>query len=310
MIGDFRPNGAHKPRKILWISRKAELVRLKKQAKYSTTSLTASLNMFSHVQSWMQIGILDTRLELTTKVLTQAIGYVEGTHDAQDDLVAETTSRLSSTESFYTIDCEDESETTNSRSGLDVIPAASIHSDAKKFCRCKCHSIFQVATPFWVKQILGIFTFNRSGSPFPGCKSCNSNGCSTGTAVYMQLSYKAPTWTFLKALILCMQTEIVSGCIRSYNISVPKVIPYTAKVWSLIELGNLSELRELLCSGEFYPHDVALDGTSLLKVFLLAVGCMQMLSKIQYAVIHQQHEIYSLLVTMGANPMFCDQSGV
>ncbi|KAF2451356.1 hypothetical protein P171DRAFT_4489 [Karstenula rhodostoma CBS 690.94] len=294
LIGDFRPNGARKPKKTMWIFRKADLLRLKQQAKYNTRSLTASLNTFSNVHSCLKIDMLHSRLEVPTHISTNDTDNLLRTAERTGNLEVGSLNPTSSTESFFTASCDDWYEALSKTSILDRVPSTGTNINCKQYCRCKCHSMFKVSTSRWIKRILGAFMFSGGGPSPYGRGPCDQEDCCRNGRIYVQISYMAPSWMFLHALVLCVQAQIVAGTIRSYNISIPRTIGYTAKVWSIVELGYLSELRALFVNGLATAYDIALDGTSLLK----------------YAVVHQQYEVYSFLLTMGANPLLCDQSGV
>jgi hypothetical protein len=276
LIEDFRPNGARKPKKTMWVCRKADLLRLKQQAKYHTRSLTASLNTFSNVQTWIKIGMLHSRLEVPSHILTGENNQLLQTAGCDGSLVIDALGPTASTESFYTVSCDDVDEASSRESTGDPLPLTATNATCKRYCRCKCHTTFQACTPGWIKLVLGTFVFNGGGISYFGRGPCDQDCCQNGR-IYVQMTYVAPSWMFLDALALCAQAEIIGGSIRSYNISIPRTIEYTAKVWSLIELGCLSELKALFGDGLATPYDVTLDGTSLLKVRLISSERLYML---------------------------------
>jgi hypothetical protein len=310
LIEDFRPNGTRKPKKTMWVCRKAELLRLKRQAKHNTTSLIVSLSSFSHLQTWIKIGMLHSRLEVPRHILTRENYQLLSTAGCDGNLAIDALRPTASTESFYTVNCDDVDETSSRESSGDPSPSTETNTTCKRYCRCKCHPKFQACTPGWIKLVLGTFILNGGGTSHFRRLPCDQEDCCRNKTIYVQMTYMAPSWMFLKALALCAQAEIVSGSIRSYNISIPRTIEYTAKVWSLIELGCLSELKALFDDGLVTPYDVAMDGTSLLKVRLIySQRLCYVLMILQYAVIHQQDEVYSFLLALGASPLYCDQSG-
>jgi hypothetical protein len=46
----------------------------------------------------------------------------------------------------------------------------------------------------------------------------------------------------------------------------PRVIPNSAEIWSIIELGKMEQLRKLLAQRDASPYDVSVRGVSILKV--------------------------------------------
>ncbi|KAL1604884.1 hypothetical protein SLS60_004424 [Paraconiothyrium brasiliense] len=79
-----------------------------------------------------------------------------------------------------------------------------------------------------------------------------------------------------------------------FQFHLPRIIPSTAPVWSIIELGKLPELQDMLKEKSVSLHDVTASGRSLLN----------------YAAVKGQVSIYEFLVNLGADPYFRDCSGI
>lgn len=59
--------------------------------------------------------------------------------------------------------------------------------------------------------------------------------------------------------------EMIMGKL-SCSLTTAEVIPSTAQVWSLVELGKLDELRHIFSHRSMSPFAVNIQGTSLLKL--------------------------------------------
>jgi hypothetical protein len=93
--------------------------------------------------------------------------------------------------------------------------------------------------------------------------------------------------------------------------TLPGVISDSARIWSIIEIGNLDELSGMLFNGEISPHAVSNCGVSLLKVGLPpALGHTAIDINLQHAASQGQNEIYAFLLAQGADPYLYDHVGM
>jgi hypothetical protein len=91
----------------------------------------------------------------------------------------------------------------------------------------------------------------------------------------------------------------------------PGVISDSARIWSIIEIGNLDELSGMLFNGEISPHAVSNCGVSLLKVGLPpAFGHTAIDINLQHAASQGQNEIYAFFLAQGADPYLYDYAGM
>lgn len=222
------------------------------------------------------------------ETLTIVDDYQDEGNDSLSNVVA-TTNKVEEEENLV-IAGDYQDEGTDSFSDF----VATTNQICQMHCQCKCHLIAQISTPTWIRHILGLFTIYGNGTILFGKKTCDKDYCHASGPLYVQMSYTTPAWTLAKTLIMCMQSSSVTDPIPLYNICFPRVIPYTAQVWSFVELGKVSALRTMFTDGLASPYDIGLDGTSLLK----------------YALVHGQYETYKLLLDLKAHPYFRDQFGV
>jgi hypothetical protein len=97
-----------------------------------------------------------------------------------------------------------------------------------------------------------------------------------------------------------------------FNIRTPRIIPSSAAVWSIIELGKKSDLQDMVTQNVISPFDVNPLGRSLLRVREIPSGfAVPLLIEVtQYAALKGQNEIYKVLLSLKADPYFRDQSGM
>ena len=78
----------------------------------------------------------------------------------------------------------------------------------------------------------------------------------------------APTWTLLKALNTVVKAQCIHGLDFSSRTS--RASPYNPTVWSLIELGKLSNLQQMTKTNALPPFHMNPSMQSLLKVSTLS----------------------------------------
>jgi hypothetical protein len=280
-----------KPSKRSWLRRKSKLVQLTSQVSALTVSLDAALGILQRVQSSvtanqtaLKIDMVlskvealvarspDTSLPPLADVLMNNISEEAQMTDqngsnnsARSQVTRSALSRKSSWQSFHSA-----LSTSSDSSGTLVSFSGSLSADTKceSFCPCQCHVSTQSAMPWWVTQLLGRITLHGNGSMLLNRQTCNKKHCRRSGSARLQISYIAPAWTLLQTFNVYVRAELIGGVFSCVNMSMPRVIPNSAVVWSIIELGRINELRNMLSRRETSPNDVSLRGESLLKVRL------------------------------------------
>lgn len=272
-----------KPSKKRWLLQKSTLIRLTNMVRPIVHSLTTTTSVLRTVASDQKLSKLDN---MVTRLTIQNIELLQNTAKAattvEDNMPLETkldysishaigleestkcgnisTSRRSSIDSFHSAFS---SSAESTRTILSI--TGTIGNDmCESFCPCQCHVSSHVRTPHWVKQFLGTMTFHGNGSILLNRRPCNKN-CRRSGPTSIQFSYFAPAGTLLKSLNVIIFKAQSIHCL-DFNICMPRVIPYNATVWSIIELGKLSNLKEMISQNAISPYDVNPSGRSLLYV--------------------------------------------
>ncbi|KAH8727308.1 hypothetical protein GQ44DRAFT_703779 [Phaeosphaeriaceae sp. PMI808] len=304
-----------------WLYRKPKLSQLAKQVADVTTSLAAAIHVLQGVQNF----------NLSSARMDMLLAQIETLHQAsrtgskhnvpmsldsplQDSasrpkdssdagvfrnngpyLAMDVGSRSSSTESFRTARSGHEASPETISSPANVLSSErtlATKVGCERFCQCQCHSSNRLRTPTWTTRLFGSMNFHGNGSILLNRRACNRTFCRRSGCLRVQVSYIAPAW--LKAFIVYTKAESLGGIAPSYSIIMPRVIPFSAVVWSMVELGKIPELRELFAHRLASPYDVGVDGVSLLK----------------YAALKGQNEVYHFLLTQNADPYLRDHSGM
>lgn len=280
-----------KPSKRTWLRNRSRLEELTTQVTNLITSLTTALGILQGFQHSTTSNHTSIKLDLVLsqiRTLTQkppdAISslpldmqirkILDEIQKAQGDPAVTTPasrvdqrslSRRSSTESFYSV----HSNSTDSTGTLISVTGSLLaDSECESFCPCQCHLSTQSRMPWWITRLIGSMTVHGNGSILTNRQSCNKKHCRRSGSTRVQVSYVTPAWTFLQACNICIMAETVGGVMPSLNIFMPRIIPNNAPAWSIVELGNLSELRDMLSRREVSPYDVSVRGISLLKASL------------------------------------------
>ncbi|KAF2645320.1 hypothetical protein P280DRAFT_117218 [Massarina eburnea CBS 473.64] len=170
---------------------------------------------------------------------------------------------------------------------------ATTGTTCERFCRCLCHIATHFQTPTWACKFFGSLVLHGNGSIRLRRRACNLDSCNQSGSARIQALYAAPRWISFSGFVIYANAQIVNHLTPAFNLTLPRTIPYSAMAWSCIELGNISELKNLLSLRLTSPYDIAPDGSSLLK----------------YAAIHGQNDIYDLLVKQNADPFMRSPSG-
>ncbi|KAI8942710.1 hypothetical protein NX059_000758 [Plenodomus lindquistii] len=300
IIKDINGKGAasrvHKLSKRTWLRRKPKLLRLTEQIVSSSHTLSTSLDTIQGVHNGMIAHEHTLRLDLALSRLEVLSPSPDpGSQDAepiqlqgQSDMA--TVSRRSSCTSF--------------KSAISTLPASSMITavdtgdqptaeGCEQFCPCRCHTSSDTHTPWFMAHIFGRTVIHGNSSTLLRRPECNKKHCRRSGSTRLQILWAAPFWLLLKEFSVYVRVESMCGGIPSLSLFLPRMIPSSAIVWSLIELGKISEVRNMLSHQEISVHDVNTRGVSLLK----------------YAVIKGQVEICHLLLSRGADACFRDESG-
>lgn len=272
-----------------WMRRKSALIRLTKKVSPIVHSLTAAASILRAIASDQRLSkmndmltiltiqniellqkpanntttvgdevSLETKLDLAITQAIEADAPNKGQHTS-NTRHHEGKSRRSSIDSFHSA----LSSSSDSAESIVSITGSSGALKCEQFCPCQCHINSQIRTPLWVKQIFGTMTFHGNGSILLNRRTCNKS-CHRSGLASIQFSYLAPAWTLLKALNVIVKAQSIHGL--DFNIRMPRVIPYNATVWSVIELGKLSNLQDMVSRNAISPYDVNPSGRSLLSV--------------------------------------------
>lgn len=278
-----------KPSKRSWLRRKSKLVQLTAHVSALTVSLDAALGILQRVQSSVTANETALKIDMVlskveTLVAREPRAFPTPATDVLIDNISEEAqmasqngsngrarsqvtrsalSRKSSWQSFHSA-----LSTSSDSSGTLVSFSGSLSADTEceSFCPCQCHVSTQSTMPWWVTQLFGRMTLHGNGSMLLNRQPCNKKHCRRSGSARLQVSYIAPAWTLLQTFNVYIRAESIGGVVPYVNMFMPRVIPNSAVVWSIIELGRIDELRTMLSRRETSPYDVSIRGVSLLKV--------------------------------------------
>lgn len=272
-----RTKANSKPSKRQWIRNKKKLVYMTAQVTNLSTSLTSALVVLQGVQQSIHTGRLESRVGAILNNIT-APTHTEPIENLQEFLVSsgssheplkspvspngdnniQTCSRRSSVATFHTAGSRPGSPVTV----LSVIPEPPSEA-CKRICTCQCHTITRIQPPQWTKRFFGTVAFYGNRSLLLNRRACDKPHCRRTGSAHIQISYASPTWTPRSFNVYVLAESMRGVCIR-----MPREIPSNSIVWSLVELGKVTELRHMLARGLASPFDVDSVGNSLLKVRL------------------------------------------
>jgi hypothetical protein len=273
-----------KPSKRKWLRRSSELKRLMSKVAPIVASITVAAELLRDISSSKRLDRLVSVTNLTLQNIEIAplsdprIPKLD--EDASLEAKIETSvrkvignpqdphqcSRRSSIDSFHSA----VSSSSDSEDSLLSITGTLAAGRCDPFCPCQCHISSQVKTPSWVKHILGTMTVHGNGSVLMKRRPCNKS-CRRGGAASLSFSYLAPAWTLLKSWNLYVQAQSIHTL--KFTVHTPRVIGSDAIVWSIIELGKLSYLQNMISERLTSPYDVTAAGESLLNVSLPHFVC-------------------------------------
>ena len=316
-----------------WLRRKPKIVQLTSQLSALAASLNAALNILQGVQSSItanqtaikldlvleQVESFTTKWPNTTRIVppdngnksiigdekVEELGVTS--KDPEPHVASRSISRQASCESFHSAfsSSSDSSGTLISFSG-----SLSADTECENFCPCQCHVSTQSKMPWWMTQLLGCMTTHGNGSILLNRRVCNKKHCRRSGSARLQISYVAPAWALLPAFNIYVRAETIAGLIPTFNMFMPRIIPKSAAVWSVIELGRLDDLRRMLSKRETTPYDISAQGMSLVKVRNFSQFHSFSNLRHQYATLKGQNEILACLLTEKSDPFYRDRSGM
>lgn len=259
-----------KPSKVKWMFRKSRLVHLADQVTDTTNTLaTALLTLqglrIAAIAKLTSTGMhaLLSRFERLTEAPSDVVNH------SSPYLITDNESANSSQTSFRSAISNVHELKNCSNVSNDLIsynnPLTTKHTCSNS-CQCQCHTVNRLCTPKWASGVLGSLKLYGNGSIWLRRRVCNKTSCYRGGSLRIQASYYAPAWTLLEGFVVYAHAQLTHGMIPTFNITLPRIIPFAAVVWSIIELGNISELQRLFSLGQASPYDINADGISLLKV--------------------------------------------
>lgn len=269
------------PGKRPWLIHKSSLYRLYDQ----TSKITVALGMTTYIlqgvcadiKTDMVLSQAQQLAEVTARVA--AIEKNEGALKSQlREIVTRLNTMTTATSSATLHIPETATKQTSSLSRNTFAPnGSSVTVDSVcgmpneklscgRYCQCQCHIDTRARTPLWAVRILGSVTIHGNASLILRRRACNQKHCKQTGSLHIQITYATPSWLLSKC---CFHVgyAMLSGNSPSYSLFTPVVIPYTADVWSFIELGKIAELRRLFSERSMSPYAVNPHGASLLKVW-------------------------------------------
>jgi hypothetical protein len=135
-----------------------------------------------------------------------------------------------------------------------------------RFCGCQCHVRTQLCTPRPFSRIFGLLLYNYSGTFLPGSRPCNNPRCQSRGHGASQFTYLFPRWMISRAISIMSNYGDLSGIGASWTVRLPRVIPFGARIWTLVESGDLKGVQEEFAKNHASPFDVEEHGWTLLHV--------------------------------------------
>lgn len=140
-------------------------------------------------------------------------------------------------------------------------------------CGCRCHVRTHFKTPRSLSRIFGLLFYSYSGSLLPG-RPCNYPHCKKSGDQSSQFTYYFPTWMVARAVSITSTYRDLSGLGASWALKVPRVISDRARIWYLIEAGNLRGVQDEFTKKLASPFDINITGGSLLLVSFKNFSCL------------------------------------
>ena len=153
----------------------------------------------------------------------------------------------------------------NANSSMVCVKTSIPKRRCDPLCLCRCHARASGRSPQWLAVLLGSMFYVSSGSSQSNKSPCNVNECRQAAEAQSHVTYYFPPWMIQCSLSFSTWKDL-RGPNSSWHVSMPRVIPDSARCWDLIRLGKIEDIRGMLDRGEMSPYDVASDGVSVLRV--------------------------------------------
>ena len=134
------------------------------------------------------------------------------------------------------------------------------------FCGCQCHVKNHVATPRWLSHIFGSLFYSYIGRPHLQRRACNYPLCRKTGDPTGRLMYYFPSWWAAKAFSFSCTWNDLGGRGASWSIKMPQLVSNLEPVWNFIQIGTISQIRDLFDKRWASPFDCQVDGKSVLHV--------------------------------------------
>ncbi|KAL5385140.1 hypothetical protein DPSP01_004950 [Paraphaeosphaeria sporulosa] len=282
-----QPVNSIRPSKTRWLRRRSAILRLTSQLRPIVASITATANVLRDIASDRRLYSIETTLNIekvelisggrvTIKQIpfapeVQLDRWLHHASELEDTSVKRTAStpksppsisRTSSMDSFHSA----LSSSSESSSSIIAISGSVTSRACEPFCPCQCHiHDTRIRTPTWLRHIIGSMTIHGNSSVYLARRPCNK-ACQRSGPASLQVAYLAPAWLYLRSLNVYFKAQSLYS--NRFVLETPLVIPSTAPVWSIIELGKLSKLQEMLHQRLVSLYDITASGRSLLNVII------------------------------------------
>lgn len=120
-------------------------------------------------------------------------------------------------------------------------------------CCCCCHARQRTRSPSTLDGVLGILFMGYTGFPI-SLPTCNIRTCRSQRGFSAQLTYYFPWWFVARAVVTSLSLGKPQG--PEFTLRMPRVVPETAPIFSLVRAGNIDGIKYLFQNGLASPFDI------------------------------------------------------
>lgn len=147
------------------------------------------------------------------------------------------------------------------------ITTSITRASCPRFCQCQCHNETTIATPQWLKGLVGSVLVTYTGLSLIKSTSCDYLPCKN-TSKQSSLMYYLPTWAPARALLFYAEHSSLSGIGVRWSLRIPIVLRDCHPIWKAAQIGNIDFIRQQFSKHTASPYVVDKNGWTLLHVSL------------------------------------------
>ncbi|KAK1753735.1 hypothetical protein QBC47DRAFT_387034 [Echria macrotheca] len=291
--------GEQKVSVISWQRERGKLLKLRNRAKHCREDMTIFLSLLGISEQFSQ-----------RKISMDVLAISQNQHDLiqnQYDLIRNLSSRMDGiTVRFDGVGMTPPASTSRALPGPSksctgqvvetANPLGRHRKGCARYCKCQCHRLAALQTPFWTRKLIGSLKTQYSRGIWRGQGGCDVPACTAQASTSICIAYSFPRWLLGRAILVSASWGSLTNVGASLHLAVPRISELYG--WKrAFEEYHPGYFRDKILRRELTPVDISSSGFGYLSFFFDVANSPQ------------AFRIIELLLDLGFSPSFMDPTG-